>query len=282
MSEFKREVRYTVIKHNQLTESQMQYLKNCIFGEGIPTVEAVVVESDWPEYRPVWKMIEDRVSGAPVEGGKAEYDALAKAMTTNQMIDGVSRAAIEWLLEHNPALCRKAGLDTPELRALLDSPAKSMALVPYDLLNTACNGFVQEQGHAINELRELLSNLKADLYVESPSTVLDSADGADNFVRDSNSGGEPAIAQPQGEPVACMPVERCYDVRVKMIIAFNESKKAGGDLDDALDAAYKSALRYSPNPMSAEQPAPVAVVRMCDCNQGRLPCHGQCKRPPIA
>ncbi|WP_288937006.1 hypothetical protein [uncultured Sphingomonas sp.] len=67
-----------------------------------------------------------------------------------------------------------------------------------------------------------------------------------------------AAAQPQGEPVAHMPVERCYDVRAKMIIAFNEAKKAGGDLDDALDAAYKSALRYSPNPMNAEQPAPVA------------------------
>lgn len=66
--------------------------------------------------------------------------------------------------------------------------------------------------------------------------------------------------QPPGEHVACMPVERCYDVRAKMIIAFNEAKKAGGDLDDALDAAYKSALRYSPNPLSAEQPAPVAVV----------------------
>lgn len=58
--------------------------------------------------------------------------------------------------------------------------------------------------------------------------------------------------------MACMPVERCYDVRAKMIIAFNEAKKSGGDLDDALDAAYKSALRFSPNPLSSEQPAPVA------------------------
>lgn len=65
---------------------------------------------------------------------------------------------------------------------------------------------------------------------------------------------KPAV-QHQGEPVACMPIERCYDVRAKMIIAFNEAKKAGGDLDDALDAAYKSALRYSPNPLTAEQPA---------------------------
>ncbi len=72
--------------------------------------------------------------------------------------------------------------------------------------------------------------------------------------------GEKPAALPQGEQVACMPVERCYDVRAKMIIAFNESKKAGGDLDDALDAAYKSALRYSPNPLSVQQPAPVAVA----------------------
>ncbi|MCP1464414.1 hypothetical protein [Pseudomonas sp. S3E17] len=62
------------------------------------------------------------------------------------------------------------------------------------------------------------------------------------------------LTKPQGMQVACMPVERCYDVRAKMIIAFNEAKKAGGDLDDALDAAYKSALRYSPNPLSAEEP----------------------------
>jgi len=61
------------------------------------------------------------------------------------------------------------------------------------------------------------------------------------------------LTRPQGEQVAHMPVERCYDVRAKMIIAFNEARKSGGDLDDALDAAYKSALRFSPNPLAAEQ-----------------------------
>jgi len=64
-----------------------------------------------------------------------------------------------------------------------------------------------------------------------------------------------------GEQVARMPVERCYDVRAKMIIAFNEAKKAGGDLDDQLDAAYKSALRFSPNPQT--QPA-TAKLEMAD------------------
>ncbi|KAA8563254.1 hypothetical protein FX985_03322 [Pseudomonas extremaustralis] len=74
----------------------------------------------------------------------------------------------------------------------------------------------------------------------------------------------------QREQMACMPVERCYDVRAKMIIAFNETKKAGGDLDDALDAAYKSALRYSPNPTNAEHPAPVAVVMPEQLNPAEL------------
>lgn len=62
------------------------------------------------------------------------------------------------------------------------------------------------------------------------------------------------LTKPQAVQVAWTPVERCYDVRAKMIIAFNEAKKAGGDLDDALDAAYKSALRYSPNPLNGEEP----------------------------
>lgn len=67
------------------------------------------------------------------------------------------------------------------------------------------------------------------------------------------------VVERQDVQVAAMPVERCYDIRVKMIMAFNEAKKNGGDLDDSLDAAYKSALRFSPNPLIAEQPAPVAA-----------------------
>ena len=60
MEDFKREERYTVIKHNQLTDTQIGFLKDCIYGEGIPTVECVVIESDWPEYEHFWKMIEER------------------------------------------------------------------------------------------------------------------------------------------------------------------------------------------------------------------------------
>lgn len=68
----------------------------------------------------------------------------------------------------------------------------------------------------------------------------------------------PVVERQPEQQVACMPVERCYDVRAKMIIAFNEARKTGGDLDDGLDAAYKSALRYSPNPLLASPPAPAS------------------------
>lgn len=166
MSEFKREVRYTVIKHNQLTESQMQHLKNCIFGEGIPTVEAVVIESDWPEFEPVWRMIEDRVSGAPVEGGKAEYDALAQAMTTNQTINGVLRADLQAVYEE---LTDWKSPVAQKLRALLDAPA-----VQWLAMEVNGKPWVIKEGPNAEKWR----TMGYDLFPVQPS------------------------AQPQGEPVA--------------------------------------------------------------------------------
>jgi len=64
------------------------------------------------------------------------------------------------------------------------------------------------------------------------------------------------LTQGHGEQVALVPVERSYDVRAQMILAFNTSRQAGEDLDDALGAAYKAALRYTPHPGRA--PARVA------------------------
>lgn len=80
MKEFKREERYTVIKHNQLTDKQVQYLKDCIFGEGIPTVKCVVIESDWPEYEPVWDMLKTRFEKEKMD---EEEDYLVKTICEN-------------------------------------------------------------------------------------------------------------------------------------------------------------------------------------------------------
>lgn len=104
MTDFQRENRYIVIKRNHASEDALSRLEGTMDNNGVTEVEdALVVESDWPEYEPVWKMIEDRVTGAPVEGGKAEYDAMAKAMTKDKTVT-MSRelALFESILGNKP------------------------------------------------------------------------------------------------------------------------------------------------------------------------------------
>ena len=157
---------------------------------------------------------------------------------TNKPMLSVERKLLVRLCNLNAVGWEDIEPEMKELRALLDQPVDSNELSLGGSLARAASGL-------INVLDD-----EAGAWTETEALKRALEDW---------SMGKPA-AQHQGEPVACMPVDRCYDVRAKMIIAFNETKKAGGDLDDALDAAYKSALRYSPNPMTAEQPAPVAVV----------------------
>ena len=61
--QFEREERYIVIKRKHLSRAKEEALRAYLFDDGIGTVECVVVESDWPEYETVWRMIEARVSG---------------------------------------------------------------------------------------------------------------------------------------------------------------------------------------------------------------------------
>jgi len=76
---FERESRYIVIKNTDLehaifkgwiTQEELDTLDNILcqvrnsrYYQGKPTLDCAVVESDWPEYEVVWKMIEDRVKG---------------------------------------------------------------------------------------------------------------------------------------------------------------------------------------------------------------------------
>jgi len=64
---FKREDRYVVIKLKDLDKKTTASLDFFLSWKGIRTRDCVVVESDWPEYEKVWKMIEDRVNGEPRE-----------------------------------------------------------------------------------------------------------------------------------------------------------------------------------------------------------------------
>ncbi len=60
---FEREVRYVVVKLKDLSEHQRRTLNDGLIQARIPTRECAVVEADWPEYEPVWAMIEARMTG---------------------------------------------------------------------------------------------------------------------------------------------------------------------------------------------------------------------------
>jgi len=72
---FEREERYIVFKKSHLTRRQLEALEKLITPPSIPpinwhddhtlpTVDCVVIEKDWPEYEPVWGMIESRMAGS--------------------------------------------------------------------------------------------------------------------------------------------------------------------------------------------------------------------------
>ena len=75
----KREVRYIVIKIKDakasLSRGRIRTLEDILgrvaayrCNNGKPPLECVVVESDWPEYEPVWHMIEKRMDALDGKG----------------------------------------------------------------------------------------------------------------------------------------------------------------------------------------------------------------------
>jgi len=70
---FQREERYIVLKINRLSEEESKYWRDC---QSSAKVNCVVVEHDWPEYEPVWRMIERRMTGQPAVSAAEELDAV--------------------------------------------------------------------------------------------------------------------------------------------------------------------------------------------------------------
>ncbi len=78
--DFKREERYYVIKlsdFHRLNLGQQRAIEGVLKDltylrerAGKQSLECLVIESDWPEYEPAWKMIEDRMTGRPTNEGQ--------------------------------------------------------------------------------------------------------------------------------------------------------------------------------------------------------------------
>lgn len=83
---FQREDRYIVIKHTDMEKLPHLVRRNfsgrCrnfyeqMLIAGAPARRFLVIESDWPEYEPVWQMIERRMSGQPPVTAAEELEAV--------------------------------------------------------------------------------------------------------------------------------------------------------------------------------------------------------------
>lgn len=82
---FQREDRYIVIKHSDIRGFWREDVREQFFAAlerlnehnvRIPQRQFLVIESDWPEYEPVWQMIERRITGQPPVTAAEALDAV--------------------------------------------------------------------------------------------------------------------------------------------------------------------------------------------------------------
>jgi hypothetical protein len=89
MSEFEREDRYIVVKHSDIQGFWREDVREQFFAAlerlnehhvRIPQRKYLVIESDWPEYEPVWRMIEKRMSDDTMTPRIAAHEFLERGV----------------------------------------------------------------------------------------------------------------------------------------------------------------------------------------------------------
>lgn len=119
MSDFKREERYTVVKHKDITLDELIDVRNYLARRGVPTRTCAVVEPDWPIYGLVWKMIESLANGkAPIDPKLLAADlnaALEREKSLSARIEFLNQQNTEQQ-EQNDALAAHVELLSDNLR----------------------------------------------------------------------------------------------------------------------------------------------------------------------
>lgn len=102
---FEREDRYIVIKRSDMDRIPNQKVVHSFLGAlgelsahsvRIPQRKFLVIESDWPEYDPAWKLIQDRVQGRPIldaaQAAPAADAGLVEALGYQVLFDAIAAA----------------------------------------------------------------------------------------------------------------------------------------------------------------------------------------------
>lgn len=112
---FQRENRYIVVKIKDLDQQQEEGLRGVMYGYHIPTRECLVIESDWPEYEPAWRMIQARVEGATLSPAHIEDGEEVAALKAEV-------AFLKAMSDSHFAIARDYHLEIERLKAALSAP----------------------------------------------------------------------------------------------------------------------------------------------------------------
>ena len=100
------EERYTVIKHKDLTDDDRAELDQYIQARHIPTRKCLVIEADWPEYDPAWRMIEARMlASAPAPVPNSRELIVSKLQTEcSAVVDDTNHLVAKLSAKYPPAV----------------------------------------------------------------------------------------------------------------------------------------------------------------------------------
>lgn len=139
---FQREERYIVIKINDLKETSLgmyleEHIRAFLKQYGVSPRECVVIERDWPEYEPAWRMIQDRMEGRANADAQREGEAVG---TIKQAKDGHVFADLDFdvLREH---VGEKLYTAPPHPRAVMEAAMKLVGIV-----RAQCGGYQSGPG----------------------------------------------------------------------------------------------------------------------------------------
>ncbi len=177
MSEFKKELRYYVVKVSdaqQFSDEAKHALENVLYASQIvrklrdaPQIDCVVVESDWPEYEIVWGMIQARVEGRPNQITTLQSElAAAKESRDRESVayDKLNAAYIDLNLELSKLRTTEYEYLLGEKDAQIDAlRAKSTELKTSPLYACACEQFYDGKHHPECPARRQWEELQSDL-----------------------------------------------------------------------------------------------------------------------
>lgn len=203
----KRENRYTVLKDKDvkkyLNEADYTALVQLLAkvadgreGDGKPELSCVVVESDWPEYESVWKMIEARVAGGV---NQPKTDEQQPAM--NKDVSAMTREELENVIgELRLAVIARAyrdlsGESLDDSEFVVEAMTSGSGYYAYAPKRTATRGIGDTPEAAMEQLRRMLEPVNSADAIMDRMPVL--SDSACQLLRDVTGASTPGSLPPK-------------------------------------------------------------------------------------